>query len=45
LSAVFLGLEKLEDVQDIQDFRAAKAENDEWVALIEVKKNTFFPEI
>lgn len=44
-TGVFLSLEEfehlmdlLEEAQDIKDFRAAKAEDDEWVELIEAKK-------
>jgi len=44
-TGVFLSLEEfnrlmelLEDAQDIKDLRAAKAEDDEWVSLIEAKK-------
>lgn len=44
-TGVFLSLEEfdhlielLEEAQDIKDFRAAKADDDEWVSLIEAKK-------
>jgi PHD/YefM family antitoxin component YafN of YafNO toxin-antitoxin module len=44
-TGVFLSLEEfehlmdlLEEAQDIKDFRAAKAEDDEWVALKEAKQ-------
>ncbi|HAK45637.1 MAG TPA: prevent-host-death family protein [Spirochaeta sp.] len=31
-------IELLEEAQDIKDFRAAKEDDDEWVSLIEAKK-------
>jgi hypothetical protein len=31
-------MDLLEEAQDIKDFRAAKAEDDEWVALKEAKQ-------
>jgi len=44
-TGVFLSLEEfnrlldlLEETQDIKDFRAAKADDDEWVSLVEAKK-------
>ena len=44
-TGVFLSLEEfdrlielLEEAQDIKDFRAVKADDDEWVSLIEAKK-------
>jgi hypothetical protein len=44
-TGVFLSIEEfehlidlLEEAQDIMDFRAAKVEDDEWVTLIDAKK-------